>query len=147
MIRVALFVLATAAAPQATAYCIHNNLDDRGIVVEQVAHRDRLRDERRLNAAIPPGRSRCCSVRNLDCNPDGRLASVVTVAITIPGEPAYACGYPAGSEPMVKVTGGGTVRVMRNPRAKSASPYIVRVRTHDGQSLTGPHGLVCPQAR
>ncbi len=147
MIRVALFVLATAAAPQAAAYCIHNNLDDRGIVVEQVAHRDRLRDERRLSATIPPGRSRCCSVRNLDCNPDGRLASVVTVAITIPGEPAYACGYPAGSEPLVKVTGGGTVRVTRNPRAKSASPYLVRVRTQDGQSLTGPHGLVCPLAR
>jgi hypothetical protein len=147
MIRAALLVLAAVAAPHAAAYCIHNQLGDRAIEVEQSARRDALRDERRLHATIPPGKSRCCSVRNLDCNPDGRLASVVQVAITIPGEPAYACGYPAGAEPMVKVTGGGTVRVMRNSRAKAASPYIVRIRTHDGQSLTGPHGLACPQDR
>ena len=45
-------VLATAAAPHAAAYCIHNQVDDRTILVEQVAHRDPLRDERRLNATI-----------------------------------------------------------------------------------------------
>jgi hypothetical protein len=146
MRRVALAALALAAAPFAHAYCIHNQID-RPVAVEQEAHPDKLRDERRLQATIPPSRSRCCSVKNLDCNPNGRLASVVHVVITIPGDPPYACGYPAGAEPMVKVTGGGTVRVMRNPNAKSATPYIVRIRTHDGQSLTGPHGLACPLDR
>src|SRR5438270_8038595 len=146
IIRAALAVLATAATPHAAAYCIHNQLDGRAIVVEQVAHRDPLRDARRLNATIPPGKSRCCSVRNLDCNPEGRLASIVTVAITIPGEPAYACGYPAGAEPMVKVTGCGTVRVMPNPRAKSASAYIDLVRPPYGHALTRPHWPRCPYA-
>jgi hypothetical protein len=140
-------VASAAAAPHAAAYCIHNQIPDRAIAIEQEPHPDKLRDERRLHARIPPGRSRCCSVKNLDCNPDGRLASVVNIAITIPGEPPYACGFPPGAEPMVKVTGGGTVRVMRNPNAKSATPYIVRIRTQDGQSLTPPHGLACPPDR
>ena len=56
----------------------------------------------------------------------------------------YACGYPEGAEPLVKVTGGGTLRIMRNPRSRSAYPYVVRVRTHD-KDLTGPRGLVCPE--
>ena len=146
IVRIAFAVLVTIAAPQAWAYCIHNQID-RPIAIEQETQPEALREERRLRATIPPGRSRCCAAKNLDCNPAGRLASVVNIAITIPGDPPYACGYPAGAEPLVKVTGGGTVRVMRNPNAKSISPYIVRVRTHDGQSLTGPHGLVCPRPK
>ena len=146
MIRIACALLALFAAPHVSAYCIHNQTD-RPVAVEQEAHPDKLREERRLHATIPPGRSRCCERKNLDCNPNGRLASVVNVSITIPGDPPYACGFPAGAEPMVKVTGGGTVRVMGNPNTKSASPYIVRVRTHDGQSLTGPRGLACPRGR
>ena len=146
MIRFAPALVLLAASSHAAAYCIHNQID-RPVAVEQEAHPDKLRDERRLQATIPPGKSRCCGAKNLDCNPNGRLASVVHVAITIPGDPPYACGYPAGAEPMVKVTGGGTVRITRNPNAKSATPYIVRIRTHDGQSLTGPHGLACPRGR
>jgi hypothetical protein len=141
-----LALIAALAAPRAFAYCVHNQTD-RTIAVEQEAHPDKLRDERRLQARIPPGKSRCCSVKNLDCNPNGRVASVVNLAITLPGEPAFACGYPEGAEPLVKVTGGGTVRVQRNPNAKNAFPYIVRVKTHDGQSLTPPHGLTCPRGK
>ncbi len=72
---------------------------------------------------------------------------MVNVAVTIPGEPTYECGFPEGSEPNVKVTGSGTIRILRNPRTKSAYPYIVRVRTHDRQDLTGPKGLICPESR
>ena len=146
MTRLALLLLAAVAAPHAAAYCIHNQTD-RPIAIEQEPHPDKLRADRALSATIQPGKSRCCSVKNLDCNPNGRMASVVNIAIRLPGDPPYACGFPAGAEPMVKVTGGGTVRVMRNPNSRSASPYIVRIRTHDGQSLTGPHGLGCPLDR
>ena len=144
--RILLTVAALVAAPHAWAYCIYNQID-RPVAVEQETHPDALREERRLHATIGPGKKTCCKPKDLDCNPDGRLASVVHIAVTIPGNPPYACGYPAGAEPLVKVTGGGTVRVMRNPGAKSGSPYIVRIRTHDGQSLTGPHGLACPRPK
>jgi hypothetical protein len=70
----------------------------------------------------------------------------VNLAVIIRGEPVYECGFPEGAEPNVKVTGAGSIRVLRNPRAKSAYPYIVRVRTHDRQDLTGPKGLACPEA-
>jgi hypothetical protein len=71
----------------------------------------------------------------------------VNLALRIPGEPAYECGYPEGAEPNVKVTGEGTVRVMPNPRTTSSYPYIVRVRTHDRKDLTGPRGLTCPESK
>jgi hypothetical protein len=72
---------------------------------------------------------------------------VVNLVVRISGEPAYECGFPEGAEPNVKVTGSGTIRILRNPRPKSAYPYIVRVRTHDRQDLTGPKGLACPASR
>lgn len=143
------FLVAAAllAAGEARAYCVQNQLSDRSLGVVQEQHPDSLREQRRLRATIPPGGKECCEFHNLDCNPRGRNNSIVKLAVTIPGEPEYQCGYPQGAEPMVKVTGAGTVRVVRNPNTKSAYPYIVRVRTHDRQELTGPKGLVCPPAK
>ncbi|MGZ5033416.1 MAG: hypothetical protein ACXWAC_09480 [Usitatibacter sp.] len=144
--RFFLIALLALAAP-AHAYCVYNQLGTRDIdVAQEEPHPDRLRDERRLKALIKPGQRRCCAFHNLDCNPGGRDNSVVNLAITIPGEPAYQCGFPPGSEPNVKVTGNGTVRVQPNPRrSKSAWPYVVRVRTQDRQDLTGPRGIACPE--
>ena len=138
-------VIAAATLP-AHAYCVYNQLKTRDIRVVQEPHPDALRHERRLMVTLAPGERRCCAFHNLDCNPGGRENAVVNLAITIPGEPAYECGFPEGAQPNVKVTGAGSIRVLRNPRTKSAYPYIVRVRTHDRQDLTGPKGLVCPEA-
>ena len=140
-------LLALFAAAQARAYCVYNQLTDRDVVVMQESHPDTLRDERRFRVTLKPGASQCCPFHRLDCNPGGRDNSVVNLAINIPGEPAYECGFPAGSEPNVKVTGSGTIRILRNPRTKGANPYIVRIRTHDRQDLTGPKGLACPAAK
>jgi hypothetical protein len=138
-------VIAAATLP-AHAYCVYNQLKTRDIRVVQEPHPDALRHERRLMVTLAPGERRCCAFHNLDCNPGGRENAVVNLAITIPGEPAYQCGFPAGSEPNVKVTGSGTVRILPNPRySRSAWPYIVRVRTRDRQDITGPRGLACPQ--
>jgi hypothetical protein len=142
-----LFVALCSIGANARAYCIYNQLPDRSVTIEQEKHPDALRDERRLHATLAPGASRCCRFHSLDCNPQGRQASVVRLAVRIIGEPAYECGYPEGAQPDVKVTGGGTIRILPNPRKSSAYPYIVRVRTHDRKDLTGPRGLVCPPAR
>lgn len=145
---VALGLAAACAAPsRALAYCVYNQLPDRSVTIEQEKHPDALRDERRMRATLAPGQSRCCRFHSLDCNPEGRQESVVRLAIRIAGAPAYECGYPEGAQPDVKVTGGGTVRILPNPRKSSAFPYIVRVRTHDRKDLTGPRGLTCPPAR
>lgn len=147
MTRMIVLALGLAASAGASAYCVHNQLGDRPISVAQEHHPDPLRSDRRFQATLKPGQSRCCKFHDLDCNPGGRQNSVVNLAIVIGGAPEYWCGFPEGAEPFVKVTGGGTVRVLPNRRAKSASPYVVRVRTHDGQNLTGPRGLDCPAAR
>lgn len=144
--RLLAVLIATAAAAQAHAYCVYNQLADRTVSVEQEQHPEALRNERRFHAMLAPGERRCCRFHDLDCNPEGRNDSVVNLAITIRGEPPYECGFPQGAEPNVKVTGGGTVRVLRNPRTRSPVPYIVRVRTHN-HDLTGPRGLACPAAK
>jgi hypothetical protein len=113
--------------------------------VEQLTDPDKLREDRRLKATIPPGGSHCCPFHRLDCNPGGRNNSVVNLSINIPGDPPFTCGFPEGAT-NVKVTGSGTVRVQKNTR-QSAYPYIVRISTHDRQNLTGPKGLVCPEER
>ena len=145
MRRALLLALACAAAPAAQAYCVQNDLSDRSVVVEQEPNPDPLRQERRFRHTLAPGQKQCCRFHDLDCNPGGRQNSIVNLAVTIPGEPAYACGFPEGAEPNVKVTGGGTLRIVHNPRRKSAYPYLVRVRTHDRKDLTGPRGLACPE--
>ena len=143
--RALLLLLACALAPSARAYCVQNELPDRVVRVEQEGHPDKLRDERAFRHDLKPGERRCCGFHQLDCNPLGRQNSVVHLAVTIPGEPTYACGYPEGTEPNVKVTGGGTLRIVKNSRKSSAYPYVVRVRTHDRKDLTGPRGMVCPE--
>ena len=144
MTRLPLLLAALAATLPVQAYCVHNQLTDRVVRVEQEAHPDKLRDERAFRFELKPGEKRCCNFHNLDCNPLGRQNSVVGLAVLIPGEPTYACGYPEGAEPQVKVTGGGTLRIVKNSRKSSAYPYVARVRTHD-KDLTGPRGLVCPE--
>ena len=137
------------AAQGADAYCIHNQLKIRDVLVEQEGHPDGLRDSRRLRVTLKPGERRCCAFHNLDCNPGGRQNSTTGIAVTILGEPLYECGYPAGAEPSVTVTGGATVRVLEHARYPEASsvPFILRIRTHDRQDLTGPRGLACPAAK
>ena len=145
MRRAASLALAAAAmlcAGAARAYCVHNQTGVT-VVVEQEAHPDPLRHERRFRHTLSPGERRCCARRDLDCNPLGRRDAIVELAVTIPGPPPYHCGYPEGAEPNVKVTGGGSIRIQRNPRTRSAYPYIVRVATHD-KDITGPRGLACP---
>ena len=144
MMRGLLLGLACAAALPANAYCVHNELGDRSVRIEQESHPDKMRDERALRLTLKPGERRCCGFHRLDCNPGGRQNSVVNLAVTIPGTPAYACGYPQGAEPLVTVTGGGSLRIVPNPRKSSVSPFVVRVRTHD-KDLTGPRGLACPE--
>ena len=147
ILRLLALLLPAALAAPAHAYCINNLLDDRAVRVVQDPHPDRLREDRTLDWTLKPGERRCCSGRNLDCNPAGRRESIVKLAITIPGEPAYQCGTAEGTETRVKVTGGGLVRIMSNPRATpGSSPYLVRVRTHD-KDITGPRGLQCPEMK
>jgi hypothetical protein len=143
--RLAAAAALLACATAAQAYCVHNQLASRAVRVEQEPHPDKLREERAFRHTLAPGERRCCHFKNLDCNPLGRRDAIVSLEVTIPGEPAHHCGYPEGDEPAVKVTGGGTIRIQDNPRRRSASPYIVRVRTHD-KDITGPRGLACPQA-
>ena len=147
MMRTLLLGLACLGALPAQAYCVQNLLTDRTVRVEQETHPEKLRDERAFRHTLKPGERRCCEFHKLDCNPGGRQNSVVSLAVTIPGEPAYSCGFPEGAEPNVKVTGAGTLRVMANPREASSNPIVVRVRTHDRKDLTGPRGLVCPEVR
>jgi hypothetical protein len=130
------------ASANAHAYCVFNDLKDRGVVVEQATHPDALRDERRFRGTIAPGQSKCCNFHELDCNPLGRENSLVKLGITIAGEPTYECSVPAETVSDVKVTGAGTIRIQNNPNPKSSNPYIIRIRAKD-KDLTGPRGVPC----
>lgn len=128
-----------AAAAPVHAYCVHNQLRDRDIHVEQDMSVERLREGRGFRHTLKPGQRQCCF--NLDCNPGGRPESAVTLAVRVLGEPAYRCGAPEGSD-TIKVTGNGTVRIVPNPRPKSAFPYAIRIRSND-REVFGPNGLQC----
>jgi hypothetical protein len=140
-----LFVLAALAASPAHAYCIYNDTE-REISVVQEKHPDSMRDERKFRQVLAPKSHACCEFHKLDCNPEGRQNAVVNLEVKILGDPPWVCGYPAGAEPNVKVTGAGTIRILPNPR-KSAFPYVVRVRTHDRKDLTGPRGVQCTEPK
>ena len=127
-----------AAAPPAGAYCLHNELKDREVFIEQAQVRDSLREDRILRLALKPGQKHCC--RNLDCNPGGRSESTVELHVTVMGEPAYQCA--PEKVQTVKVTGDGLMRVLRNPYKSELSPYIVRIRSGE-KDLTGPRGVTC----
>jgi len=133
---------ATAAAP-AYGYCVHNQLADRDVRVEQEMAVERLREGRGFRHTLRPGQRQCCF--NLDCNPGGRPESVVTLSVRVPGEPAYKCGAPEGSD-TIKVSGAGTVRIVPNPRPKSAFPYAIRIRSND-REVFGPRGLQCLESK
>lgn len=137
ILAAAAFLLAAGAAH---GYCIHNQLGDRSVLVEQEPHPEKLREDRTLRVTLKPGERKCC--RNLDCNPGGRDESITQLAVTILGEPAYYCA--SEGDEYVKVTGDGLLRIMPNPR-KSSLPYIVRVRT-PSKDLTGPRGLPCKES-
>ena len=140
---IVLLILMLGAA-QARAYCIHNQLKDRDVSVEQDTHPDALRDDRRMRVTLKPGESKCCQFHELDCNPEGRSNSVVKLLVQIPGTPEYEC-TPPGPDPLLKVTGSGSIRIQPNPR-KSANPYIVRIATLD-KDLTGPSGVPCQEPK
>ena len=140
---IVLLILMLGAA-QARAYCIYNQLKDRDVSVEQDTHPDTLRDDRRMRVTLKPGESKCCQFHELDCNPEGRNNSVVKLLVLIPGTPEYEC-TPPGPDPLLKVTGSGSIRIQPNPR-KSANPYIVRIATLD-KDLTGPSGVPCQEPK
>ena len=149
VLRMMLAFTCAAAALPAGAYCIHNQLRDREIFIEQAPVKDKLREDRTLAVKLGPGKTHCC--RNLDCNPGGRSESIVTLWIKVLGaprsgsqapEPEYTCSFAEGYRDL-KVTGDGTVRVQHNPRhPKSSVPYIARIRSGE-KDLTGPAGLSC----
>ena len=145
MTRLLAFLALALCASHAHAYCVYNDTD-REVSVTQERHPDSLRDERRFRHTLAPGGRACCERRNLDCNPEGRANAVLNLEVVIAGEPPYACGFPAGAQPNVKVSGAGTIHIQRNPR-KSASPYVGRVRTHDRKDLSGPRGIACTEPK
>ena len=114
-------------------------------MVLQDTHPNDMRNERRLNKTLAPKAQVCCEFHNLDCNPEGRNNSLVSIAISIPGKPDYVCGMPEGASNL-KVTGAGTIRVQPNSR-QSAFPYVVRVQTQDSKDLTGPRGVACMEPK
>jgi hypothetical protein len=139
MLRHTLLLSCLAGALPAHAYCVHNQLPDREVRVEQQMQVERLREDRTFRHTLKPGQRQCCF--NLDCNPGGRPESAVTLSVRIPGEPEYLCGAPEGSA-TIKVAGNGTVRIVPNSRPKSAFPYAIRIRSND-REVFGPRGLQC----
>ena len=146
--RIALLALGLAVlAPQASAFCVNNELKDRSVSVVQEEHPDWKRQDARFQKTIAPGASACCEFKNLDCNPNGRQNSLVGLEVVVQGEPALKCGPVGVPEKVrqVKLSGDGLLRIVANPRAdaKGAAPYVARVWTHDKQDVTGPSGLPC----
>jgi hypothetical protein len=123
----------------AGAWCVQNELKGREVSVEQEQLKDKLREDREFRHVFKPGERQCCF--NLDCNPGGRPESTVTLTVKVLGDPAYICGAPEGSD-TIKVTGNGTVRIVNNPRPKSAFPYAIRIHSND-RDVFGPNGLQC----
>jgi hypothetical protein len=123
----------------AGAYCIHNEVRGHDVFIEQEQLKDRLREDRELRVTLKPGQKHCCF--NLDCNPGGRPESPVTLGIRVLGDPEYVCGAPEGSD-TIKVSGNGVVRIVHNPRPKSAFPYAIKIRSND-RNVFGPNGLQC----
>lgn len=138
-ITTAMLLACCVAAFDAGAYCIHNELRDRDVFVEQEQLKDKLREDRILRVSLKPGQKHCC--RNLACNPGGRSESTVDLTVTVLGEPSYICA-PETVGTRVPITGDGLMRVMHNPRKTKLSPYIVRIRSGE-KDLTGPAGVPC----
>ena len=127
-----------AAAIPASAYCVHNELKDREVFIEQARLKSQLREGNELRVALKPGENHCC--RNLNCNPGGRSESTVELFVSVLGEPEYKCAPEKVQS--VTITGDGVLRVQRNQRKSELSPYIVRIRSGQ-KDLTGPSGVTC----
>jgi hypothetical protein len=136
-------------AGEASAWCVKNELRIRSVRVEQDTHPEREREGKEARVTLAPGERFCCKVKDLDCNPLRRIDSYVPLTVRVPGEPVYECGFPAGAEPGVTITGGSNARITENPRypGRSSIPYLLRIRTQDGHDSTGPAGLPCPPAK
>jgi hypothetical protein len=147
--EVLLAAVLLAGAPQAGAWCVANQLEVREVRIDQDDHPERDRQGREARLTLAPGERFCCKVKDLDCNPLRRVDSYVQLTVRVPGDPAYECGFPAGAEPGVTITGGSNARVVENPRHphRSSIPYLLRIRTQDGHDSTGPAGLPCPPAK
>jgi hypothetical protein len=142
--RLIAIIACVAPIAAAQAYCIQNELKGRDVRVVQEEHPSALRVGKELDLTLKPGEKHCCVGKNLDCNPGGGVQSITRLAITVPGTPAYQCGVKEGTQTWVKVTGGGDIRVVNNPKPSQASPYVARVRTQDAD-VSGPSGIVCPE--
>jgi hypothetical protein len=150
LIAMAAGLALSAAALPAGAYCIHNDLKDRNVSLTQEQHPQDSRNAARLKALLKPGTRICCEVKNLDCNPDGKVTATIGIDVAVETDPPLKCG-PVGVPPsarMVKVTGGGDVRIMANPRFNpkandGTSPYVARVYSQEKKDMSGPNGLPC----
>jgi hypothetical protein len=78
--------------------------------------------------------------------PEGKITANVDVEVMVLGKTVYACGVNDRGSPLVKVTGGGTVRVVDNPKKSSANPFVVRVRTQE-RDVSGPSGVACNEKK
>jgi hypothetical protein len=67
-LRALLAFACAAAALQAQAYCIHNQLRDRDIFIEQEPVKDKLREDRTLSMKLGPGKTALLPATS-DCNP------------------------------------------------------------------------------
>ena len=123
----------------ASAYCVHNEIQGRDVRIT----RDNSRGQA-LDMVLKPGDKFCCAPKDTDCNPEGKITANVDLDLTIQGQPAYVCGISGTSQ--VRVTGGGTIRVVNNPKTSSANPYVIRVRTQD-RDVSGPSGVACTQKK
>jgi hypothetical protein len=123
----------------AGAWCVQNELKEREVYVEQERIKNYLREGEEYKHTFKPGEKQCCF--NLNCNPGGRPESTVNLSVRVLGDPPYVCGAPEGSS-TIKVAGNGTLRVVNNPRPKSAFPYAVKIRSND-REVFGPNGLQC----
>ena len=139
IVRSTVLAAALAAALPAGAYCVHNEIQGRDVRVA----RDNTRGQA-LDMVLKPGDKYCCAPKDTDCNPEGKITANLDLDLTILGQPQYVCGINGSSQ--VKVTGGGTIRVVNNPRKSSASPYVVRVRTQD-RDVSGPSGVACTEKK
>jgi hypothetical protein len=143
MIRRSLAVLACLApALPASAYCIHNDLKSHQVHIV----RDNTRGGGAMDLTLKPGDKFCCTPKDTDCNPEGKITSNVDIEITVLGQPSYACGVNDRGSPLVKVTGGGTARVVDNPKKSSSKPFVVRVRTQE-RDVSGPSGVACNEKK
>ena len=142
MIARSLAVLACLAPVlPASAYCINNELKGRDVRIE----RDNSKGPA-MDLVLKGGDKFCCQPKDTECNPEGKITANVDLAISVLGNPTYACGVNDRGAPLVKVTGGGTVRIANNPKKGSALPYVVFVRTQD-RDVSGPSGVACNEKK